>query len=71
MESALLTHKWLVRNHDKMKPYQGKWVAVAPNGVFASAGSLDALMNKLTEEQKASFLVTRIPTLKEAANVVL
>ena len=71
MENPLRAHKWLVRNHDKVRKYEGKWVAVSPNGIFAAAESLAKLCGKLDESQKAQFPMLRIPTRKEAANIIL
>jgi hypothetical protein len=62
---------WLSKNHPAMLKYAGKWVAVSSKGVVTSASSLDQLYEKLDDSQKSEFLLTRIPTKREAANFVV
>ena len=70
MESMVGVQGWLVRNHSKVVAHTGKWIAVSGSGIQASAGTLAALMRKLSEEQKSSLLLTRIPTKKEATGLI-
>ncbi len=71
MESMNDVDNWLIRNHSKVVGFAGKWIAVSGSGIKASAGTLRALTRKLSEAQKSSLLITRIPTKKEATGLVL
>ena len=70
MAGLLSIQEWLSKNHEKVSRYAGKWVAVSGAGVEQAAESLKALSEKLSEEEKARLLLTRIPTKREAANLV-
>ena len=70
MGVSLGIHDWLVKHHRTVSRYEGKWIAVSDSGVVEQANSLPALSKKLTEEQKSSLLMTRIPTKKEATNLI-
>ena len=71
MENVLEIQKWFVLNKEKVNKYTGKWVAVSSSGIMAVADSLSALSRHLTESQREELLLTRIPTKKEAANLVV
>ncbi len=70
MADLLGIQAWLSKNYEKVGNYAGKWIAVSGTGVEQSAGSLKALSAKLSEQQKSAFLLTRIPTKREAANLI-
>lgn len=71
MEDLTGIQKWLAHNKQAMGKYVGKWVAVSGTGVVDAAGSLSALSRKLSVQQRTELLMTRIPTKKEAASLVL
>ncbi|MFH1200582.1 MAG: hypothetical protein V1708_05945 [Candidatus Micrarchaeota archaeon] len=70
MDSLLEVQAWLEKNYSKLSVHAGKWVAVSGSGVVEVANSMDALSGKLTERQKSSMLITRIPTKKEATGLI-
>ena len=69
--NLLEIQQWFSKNSYKLTDYVGKWVAVSRKGVVESAPSLAALSKKLDEEQRSTLLLTRIPTRKEASNLVV
>ncbi len=70
MANLLGIQEWLSKNSQKVGQYAGKWIAVSGTGVESFADSLNALSKKLSEQEKAELLLTRVPTKKEAANLV-
>lgn len=71
MESLIEIQKWFSQNKETISRHAGKWIAISTSGIVQVADSLDGLSKKLTETQKKELLLTRVPTRKEAANIVV
>lgn len=65
MNDLYETDEWMAQHDEELvKKYAGKWVAVTPKGVAASADSFKALV-KQKAVKIGKMLITRIPTLEQ------
>ena len=64
MDESYEAHEWLARHWEEVEKFAGKWIAISPTGVVASAASLKELASQKAVDLK-KMLVMRIPTVEQ------
>lgn len=56
-------HDWVQSNHDKLKRYRGRWVAVTEDGIVATGDNLDTVLKRARMRKAKDPLTFVVPSV--------